>query len=34
MKKNSKRLGVIDSATKIVEIIEDLIRGEEYGTDD
>jgi len=34
MRKNSKRLGVIDSATKIVEIIEDLIRGEEYETDD
>lgn len=28
MKKNSKRLGVIDSATKIVEIIEDLVNGE------
>lgn len=28
MKKNSKRLGVIDSATKIVEIIEDLVRGD------
>lgn len=28
MKKNSKKLGVIDSATKIVEIIEDLVSGE------
>lgn len=31
MKKNSKRLGVIDSATKIVEIIEDLVRGDVDG---
>lgn len=28
MKKNSKSLGVIDSATKIAEIIEDLVNGE------
>ena len=28
MKKNSKKMGVIDSATKIVEIIEDLVNGE------
>ena len=31
MKKNSKKLGVIDSATKIVEIIEDLVNGEKNG---
>ncbi len=28
MKKNSKRLGVIDSATKIVETIEDMVNGD------
>jgi UDP-N-acetylglucosamine--N-acetylmuramyl-(pentapeptide) pyrophosphoryl-undecaprenol N-acetylglucosamine transferase len=29
MRRNSKKLGVIDSATKIVEIIEDLVRGDD-----
>ena len=30
MKKNSKKLGVTDSATKIVEIIGNLVSGDKY----